>query len=169
MTDAQSFANQTMRHNLVVCPSIPFSYSYQLTQRRAMAHTCASCGRQFASNVSLDRHGPKCPKQRQRTSPEAGTINSIGNVYVSNHQTCVMTVQATSIHQKTHPLYAQCAQVASSASPDTSKTMCLTAICHWLMYHPVRPLLPNLRIDMPRRQWRPRTHNLMPYKLQSTS
>ena len=26
-----------------------------------MAHTCASCGRQFHNNVSLDRHRSKCP------------------------------------------------------------------------------------------------------------
>ena len=148
-----------------------FLYSSQLTQRQAMAHTCASCGRQFASNVSLDRHRPKCPKRRQRTSPEAGTLAQQSRKRVRLESPDVRDDGPSHIDPpEDPPLYAWCAQVASSASPDTSKTTCLTAICHWLTYHPVRPLLPNLRIDMPRRQRRrPRTHNLTPYKLQSTS
>ena len=37
-----------------------------------MAHTCASCGRQFQNNVSLDRHGSKCPQRRKKLLRDAG-------------------------------------------------------------------------------------------------
>src|ERR1700735_2799128 len=36
-------------------------------KRRAMTQTCASCGKKFPSNVSLDRHGIKCSKKRRRS------------------------------------------------------------------------------------------------------
>src|SRR6201996_1580983 len=48
-----------------MCLYYPFSSHTISHKRRAMAQACAACDKVFQSSVSLDRHGPRCPKKRK--------------------------------------------------------------------------------------------------------
>ena len=119
-----------------------------------MVQTCVPCGRQFPNNVSLDRHRPKCPQRWQIILPEARMLvqQSQKQVHIKSSDVGDEEPSHINLPDDPTPPYSLCTQVASSVSLNTSKTMCLMATCHWLMYHPTHSLLPNLKIAMPR-QW----------------
>ena len=109
-----------------------------------MAHTCASCRRQFHNNVSLTDTDQSALKDNKRYCRKQGTLPKLcGNEPALNHQRWVTMDQAIAINQKTLHLYARCIQAAPSISHITSKTMCPMAICHWLTYPPHAPTPPK--------------------------